>query len=274
MVVFELENLNELDLKYTKINNLPENNLKNLETLHLDYNFFDTFKDANLVKMSHSLKCLTISHNLLKEIPFEINQLENLEILDLSFNKIEALPNEFKIHRLKELYLDNNNIHHLNSSLSQFKKSMVKLSLEKNQLMDLTFDIYDGLFDLVNLKYLNLSYNNLVKIPPGICALKSLANAHSYEKLDKTGLWVIGNPLHIPPKEIWQTQSVEKIFGYLSMYNQRNSDYVYYAKLVFLGESGVGKSRLVDSFFDVRNKIPFEDTFGKLLLNRALDDFE
>lgn len=259
VVVFDLENLSILDLKHTKINNLPENNLQNLQDLHLDYNYFDSFTDSNFTKMSTTLKCLTVSHNLLKTIPNEINELKNLEVLDLSFNSIEALPNEFKINNIKELYLNNNNLHHLNDSLSQFKYSLTKLDLERNHLMDL----HESLFQMNNLIYLNLSYNNLKKLPPGLCKIKSLKLAHSYEKLNKTGMWVIGNPLYIPPKSIWQTQKINKIFDYLSMYDQRNLNYVFYSKLIFIGESGIGKSRLIDAFFDKRTEFDDNNDIGK-----------
>jgi hypothetical protein len=68
--------------------------------------------------------------------------------------------------------------------------------------------------------------------------------------LNKTGLWVIGNPLKLPPKEIWQTKSIEKIFDFLANYEQRNLKHVYFSKLIFLGSSGVGKSILLDSLFN------------------------
>ena len=328
MVIFELENLSALDLKHTKINNLPENNLKNLKELYLDWNYFDNFSQQQnvmqslmappmssstnlsrqteypplstiagstssvlsntqvtfsaLTPMSASLTILTVSNNLLKEIPAELMCLTNLELLDLSFNTIQKIPKNLNLLvRLKELYLNNNSLTMLHASIGALK-NLTKLALHHNEIADFFEDtspkaqfknsissmgrtslskdylvnenkmlgLPETLFELVELKYLDLSYNKLTQISPKICNLVNLKHAHSYDKLkDKHGLWLIGNPLKIPPKEIWQTQNIKKIYNYLAGYVQRNLNYVYYSKVIFLGKSSVGKSQLVDAFF-------------------------
>jgi hypothetical protein len=297
MVVFELEMIHELDLKHTKINNFPENTLKNLKHLYLDYNYFENFAQqqtilalatstssinaastpTNMLQpppttlitppsvftlMSSTLNVLTISNNLLKEIPIELLCLSNLEILDLSFNFIKKLPQNFSaLSKLKELYLNDNKLIVLNASIGLLK-NLKKLSLNNNEMVDFveeitfkkTIEIQIGIpecvYDLVELEYFDLSYNKLTQISPKICNLFNLKKAHTYDKLNnKHGLWLIGNPLKIPPKEIWQTQNIRKIYNYLSSYVQRNLNYVYYSKLIFMGKSGVGKSQVVDSFF-------------------------
>ena len=296
MVVFELGMLSELDLQLTKINQLPENNLKNLKSLHLDSNYFENFTQpqqqqqqqmltsstpTNLAPpmpslltiseysvfnaMSSTLCILTVSHNLLKEVPIELMCLGNLEVLDLSFNSIKRLPpNFYLLAKLKQLYLHNNILCTVNPSLGLLKQ-LEKLTLNNNELVDFTEEVNrkngeviertaglpDSLYDnLAELTHLDLSYNKLTHISPKICNLLNIKVAHSYNRLnEKEGLWLMGNPLKIPPKEIWQTQNVRKIYNYLSSYVQRNLSYVYYAKLIFMGKSGVGKSHLVDSFF-------------------------
>lgn len=257
MVIFELENLRSLDLKNTKINSLPENNLLNLEEIYLDHNYFDSFLDGTLKPMNKSLKVLTMSHNLLKEIPSEVLNVPNLEVLDVSFNDIVKLPTYFNLFNLKELYLTENKVNSIENI--GLLRSLEKLALDKNELTELS----ESLFELVNLVYLDLSYNKLTTIPPTICKLVNLKVSHSYEKLNKTGLWVIGNPLVIPTKEIWQTQNIGKIYDFLSNYVQRNLNYVFYSKLIFLGQSGLGKSTLIDSFFNSRSEYKINSDSSK-----------
>lgn len=72
-----------------------------------------------------------------------------------------------------------------------------------------------------------------------------------YEKADRIGLWLLNNPLKIPSKDVWQTTNIKKIYDNLSSHVQRNLDCVYYSKLMFLGESCVGKSHLIDKMFDI-----------------------
>ena len=323
IVTFELENLRVLDLKHTKINNLPENNLRNLKELYLDWNYFDNFtqqqnvmqsmiappmsSSTNLSQltdypplstiagsslsiisssgptqppasilntMSTNLSVLTISNNLLKEIPPELMCLNNLEILDLSFNMISKIPKNLSLLiKLKELYLNNNCLLMLHSSIGALK-NLAKLTLNNNEIVDFYEEpsknkntisslgrkslpneqkiacLPESLFELIELNYLDLSYNKLTQVSPKICNLLNMKKAHSYDKLNnKIGLWLIGNPLKIPPKQIWQTQNIKKIFGYLASYVQRNLNYVYYSKMIFMGKTSVGKSQLIDSFF-------------------------
>ena len=248
LVVFELEKLTSLDLKCTKINNLPDNNLRSIQCLNLDYNFISAFNENVLSPMVSSLRTLTMSNNLLREIPAELNCLVNLEVLDLSFNSIQLLANISKLVKLKELYIGNNKLISVNSNVKHLI-NLRKLALNENEITELS----EFVFALQYLNYLDLSNNKLSRISPSIINLKFLTSAHSYEREDKTGLWLLGNPLKVPAKDIWQTTNINKIFHYLSTYEQRHLDRVYYSKLVFLGASGCGKSALVDSFFSITN---------------------
>lgn len=257
-VVFELESLRSLNFKSTKINSLPESSLNSLQELQLDFNFFETIEEGSLTAMSQSLCILTITHNLLKEIPAELGCLVKLEVLDLSYNKLSQLPNKLSLPSLKELYLNNNSIESLSPSITQLV-SLEKLNLEHNKLTSLP----EYVFDLSQLNYLDISYNQIKFISPRICKLKNMKLAHAYDKINKTGLWLIGNPLDIPTKEIWQTQKIEKIYDYLISYEMRMSEYTCYSKLVFLGLSGIGKSPLINNLFDIKFEVFSTHQTGK-----------
>jgi Leucine-rich repeat (LRR) protein len=254
-VVFELENLSILDLKNTKTNNIPENNLIKLHELLLDKNYFDTISEGSLKPMSKSLRVLTLTYNFLKEIPEEIGCLNSLEILDLSHNQIEKLPPTrikfTNLSNLKELYLNNNLFKSLTDVFYSFKK-LEKLNLEKNQLEN----VDDSLYELDNLNYLDFSDNHIRFISPNISTLKQIKQAHAFDKFNnKTGLWLLGNPLEIPIKEIWQTMKIDKIYDYLNSYEQRNLEYNYYSSMIFFGASSIGKSKLINNLFDVKFEV-------------------
>lgn len=224
-----MESLLELDLKHTKINNLPENNFQALKHLYLDHNYFESLSESNLRLTKDTLTELTLSHNILKEIPEEVYYLTNLRLLDLSNNMIESLANRpLEMPYLEELHLSTNQLEKVDSSL-RLLTSLLELTLDSNQLAEIDESIYE----LKNLTYLDLSYNNLTTISKKLVQLSKLESAHLYDKFKKKGFWVIGNPLEVPPKEIWQTKNVEKISSFLSSYEQRNLKYVYYARLFF-----------------------------------------
>ena len=110
LVVFELQKLKSIDLQHTKINTLPDNNLKSIENMYLDHNYIMNFTERVFNSMIGNLKILTLSRNLLVEIPSEINSLINLEILNLSHNAITNNTNITRLVNLKEFYLNNNKI--------------------------------------------------------------------------------------------------------------------------------------------------------------------
>jgi len=150
---------------------------------------------------------------------------------------------------LKELRLNSNRLEEINSNV-KYLKSLEKLKLDRNSISEISNDLYD----LEYLNYLDLDYNKIIRLSQHITKCKSLKVAHSYTKLDKLGLWLIGNPLKIPPLDYWSTVRIEKIYDFLANYNQRNLDYYYYAKLVFMGQPGIGKSSLIDSFYHMVEK--------------------
>jgi Leucine-rich repeat (LRR) protein len=246
-VVFELEQLVELDLKSSKINTLPENNLINLQSIYLDYNYFEKFQ-PNSFEIFQNLKVLTISHNLLKEIPNEICSLKELFILNLSNNCIKELPSQFNLPKLTELYLSNNCLKYINSSIASLK-SLKRLALDKNEICEIS----DHLFELKRLEYLDLSKNRITELSPRLQQLECIKYSHSFEKLNKIGLWLVENPLEVPPKQCWLTTNIEKIYEFLFNYEQKKIDDVYYCRLVFMGESGCGKSLLIDCLNDGAN---------------------
>lgn len=250
MVVFELESLLELDLKRTKINNLPENNFQKLQRLYLDHNYFEDLLETNLRATEHTLTELTLSHNILKHIPDEVYYLRTLRLLDLSHNRIASITRPLHMPHLQKLYLSANKLTRLDSSLGDGENNnglanLEELTLDRNELVH----IDDSIYDLLQLRYLDLSYNKLTHLSPKLAALMRLESAHLYDKFAKKGLWVIGNPLEIPHKEIWQTSNVNKIGSFLSSYEQRNLEFVYYAQLIFIPTHPRLSLQLVDLIF-------------------------
>ena len=131
--------LTELDLSHNRIKGLHQEaitDLTELQKLHLDGNLISDLHKTHFMGL-RSLSYLNISGNRLSEIEDYLFQgCENLRILDLSHNSIDTLtPESFKQHftSLEELHLQHNKINH----------------------------IYEGLFNIHTLKYINLDNNKL-----------------------------------------------------------------------------------------------------------------
>jgi len=156
LVVFELHKLTSIDLQHTKINTLPDNNLKSLETLYLDHNYISTLGVQCFSSMVNSLQTLTLSYNLLTQIPTEINNLVNLHTLDVSHNAITTVKNCTKLLALRNLDMSFNKIQLLNSNI-KYLKNLRRLAVNNNELTEMS----DELFSLNYIEFLDLSYNKL-----------------------------------------------------------------------------------------------------------------
>eukprot|EP00746_Dinoflagellata_sp_MGD_P124804 gnl/MRDRNA2_/MRDRNA2_59433_c0_seq1.p1 gnl/MRDRNA2_/MRDRNA2_59433_c0~~gnl/MRDRNA2_/MRDRNA2_59433_c0_seq1.p1 ORF type:complete len:795 (-),score=244.52 gnl/MRDRNA2_/MRDRNA2_59433_c0_seq1:58-2442(-) len=84
--------------------------LKNLVSLVVDYNKLKDIEDLDLSSKSR-LVTLSVSNNLLVELPDSIGELQAMECLNVSFNKIKELPCELgqlKEKKLTTLLLNDN----------------------------------------------------------------------------------------------------------------------------------------------------------------------
>lgn len=134
-----------------------------------------TKKDYPLTtNFPYSLEQLQISQCKLKRIDSRIFNLRRLEILNLSDNVIETLPDDFgKIDKLRELYINVNQLIHFPPKLclqNNIQNSLCLLDLSNNKLQLLPLQICE----LHNLVTLKLDHNELKELPPTIGRLKSL----------------------------------------------------------------------------------------------------
>ncbi|XP_045501735.1 toll-like receptor 3 [Colias croceus] len=106
---------------------------------------------------------LDLSHNNYTIFPL-LQDMQNMEILNLSFNLIESaeLSSEYSFPNLQELDLSHNLLHEL--TINYYENSftnLVKLNISHNNFVQLdpaTFHQYN------NLQYIDLSYNDISKL--------------------------------------------------------------------------------------------------------------
>lgn len=106
----------------------------NVETLSLKANAIEEIPWNFVIKDCHKLKKLILSHNKISEIPEDFI-IDNLKILDLSFNIISDLPfNHLHRHWAESLLLSNNKFEGSFEYDSFLSPALKKLDLSYNQL--------------------------------------------------------------------------------------------------------------------------------------------
>ena len=146
------------------------------------------FNNSGLVKLTN----LIVHHNTITHLkPDQFISLQNLKILDLSYNRIQYMePTVFKgllnltalwlegnkitdlkfnqfafLPKLKSLFLRNNEIRNVEPGAFMIQNGSLKfIDLDFNHITAFLDDLFQG-HTLTNLHGINLRYNNLCMIP-------------------------------------------------------------------------------------------------------------
>jgi len=202
IIPFELSNLKKLESLSLVRNNLRDIHpdvcqLSNLRFLNCRDN---KLKNAGVPQELFSLDELSVvdlSHNQLREVPAGLEQAKNLLVLNLSHNMIETIPSQLFINLTDLMYVDVSN-NQLDTLPPQIRRltNLQTLLLNNNPLMHTQIrqlpalvaletlhmrgtsrtvsNFPLGVESLVNLKDLDLSYNELVRVPEALYKLSSL----------------------------------------------------------------------------------------------------
>jgi internalin A len=256
----QLTNLKTLYLNDIRLAELPPEigQLTNLEALYLNRNRLAELPPE--IGQLTNLEALYLNENLLTKLPPEIGQLANLARLSLAHNSLTGLPSEIgQLANLTLLDLSNNQLTEFPIEISQLSKLMV-LDLIRNPLTELPPEIGQltnlyGLYlraamltvlpreigQLTNLRGLVISRNNLATLPPEI---GRLTNLRTFD--------VRHNPLPIPPEILEKKEEPATIINYYLQHQVGQKKPLNEAKMVLVGQAGVGKTSLVRRLMEDR----------------------
>ena len=127
-------------------------------------------KSETILPLLKKIKNLSIHKRKLSYIPPQIENLENLEVLHLSFGFLSSLPQKIgKLKKLKDLNLSFNNFCKLPPQMGDLSTLSI-LNLNSNRLATIPSELYK----LNSLITLQLAQNKLEALPKGISKLENL----------------------------------------------------------------------------------------------------
>ena len=285
----QLSNLQRLYLGNNQFTVLPESlgRLNNLQILYISNNLL-TALPGSLGQLSHlhsfylgsnqltalpeslgqlrSLQTLILSNNQLTTLPESLGQLSNLQTLELSNNQLTTLPESLgQLSNLRIVELRDNRLIDLPESFGQLR-SLQTLELSNNQLTALP----ESLGQLRNLFTLNLSNNQLSAVPESLATLTKLRYLFLHENQG------LGIPAEILGPTWYDINSStrkrpkvpKEIFNYLftTLVGARPLNE---AKLILVGQGGVGKTSLVRTLTGKKFKKGEEATEGIKIIDWA-----
>ncbi|MDZ8104769.1 MAG: COR domain-containing protein [Nostoc sp. DedQUE12a] len=236
-----LTDLRSLNLNSNQLNSLPREigKLTNLQSLGLGSNQLSSLP-SEFGQLSN-LQSLDLGSNRLSSLPSEIGQLTNLRSLNLRSNQLSSLPGEIgQLTNLQFLYFDNNQLSSLRGEIGQLT-NLRSLNLSSNQLTIVPAEIGQ----LTNLQTLDLRSNQLSSLPAEIGQLINLWQ-----------LELSNNLLEPLPPEI-ESKGLKAILNFYRQ--QQETDRLYEAKLLIVGEAGAGKTTLAKKIQDQKYTLRKEE---------------
>lgn len=139
-----------------------------LENVTIENVNIEMITKYSFYKSRMKLEYLRIKGSKVKSIPSDLLFfLSNLEILDLSGNKIATIEDgAFMSSNLKEVYLQGNRLKIINRGVFYKASKLRAVNLSDN----LIEEIEDGTFDLLKIEELYLNKNHLKTLPPNLFA--------------------------------------------------------------------------------------------------------
>ncbi|CAH1115233.1 unnamed protein product [Psylliodes chrysocephalus] len=170
-VSFGSDSIMEIDLHHKEIKSVGTGTFKGLfclSKLDLSFNNLSMVTEGSFEGLEN-LKQLDLSHNQLVDIPdsgMAFLALKNIEVLDLSFNKIRSISklSFMFLYNLEILNLGHNKIKTIDDRVFNYLTQLKELSLNDNLLVETFAEKWNG---LENLTSLDLSDNYLTSFDTG-----------------------------------------------------------------------------------------------------------
>lgn len=246
-VLQQFPHLISLNIRYNKIHDIRIlQHLKKLKSLNIGFNYISDISTLQHITQLTSLSC---SDNRISDISV-LKHHKQLLNLNLRRNEITDISILKYLPQLKILNLSANNIRDISGL--QYLRHIVFLQLGDNKIRDLSALQY-----LSQLITLDISYNRITQLPSWLIQRKFRIVSGISFPIEKGICTIGGNRITYPPQEV-VNQGHDAIVRFFEEI-EKGVDYLYEAKLLLVGEGGVGKTTLRLKLEDPNAKMPAKE---------------
>lgn len=169
--ISKMDHLEKLDISNNLLRRLPSGikKLKGLKELVLNQNFFG---EIPIARLSRAESVEDVAFNKSHQMRIQAGnygKLKSIKVLKVNNSKLESVdPSLYNMPALNELQLQENELSVIPAGISKLH-GLTKLSFYKNKIRELPKDLFE-----MNLKVIDLYYNELEVVPEAIAKLKKL----------------------------------------------------------------------------------------------------
>ncbi|KAK9491807.1 hypothetical protein V1508DRAFT_373024 [Lipomyces doorenjongii] len=158
--------------------------------LHLQRNEFSTIPDTIMsFAFADALRSINLSHNNLGEdafvSPISLRSLSELNLACNSINSLIMFVANFQLQSLQKLDLSFNKVHHVPLNLVMAFSTLEELNLHENKISEIDADAFKG------LEKIDLSNNSIRYLPPELGKIKTIVTLKVHGNTFKTPRWQI-----------------------------------------------------------------------------------
>ena len=271
-----LKKLKFLDLRNNDISVVSiSENLKNLQFLKLDGNrISDISFHQNLLK----LESLDLNYSQISDLSV-FQELKNLKILNLELNEISDISAILNLENLESLNLNNNRVRDLAPLTMLY--NLHTLNIGSNFIEEI-----EALIDVPKLKELYIDGNNISDCPPEVWQTNDIQQIRAYfEGVSRDATSNIAQKIEIQPNIELPTKNASPNINEQSrvvLGGDKNFEDLFGeedkvkpipeiddVKLIFVGNSGAGKTQL-SKYFETGKLDKKRETTHGIRLNRWL----
>lgn len=236
-----LKSIKRVDFSDMGLSSLPQSIslMKNLWWINMSNNELEELPKG--IFRLYNLNLLFLSGNRLEELPEEIGKLQKLTGLHLDENPIKALPDSLEmLSEMRFLSISATKIHRLPEGLCKLS-SLCKLYIDGTPISELP-DFFDA---FPELELVELSGLTLNRLPPSLALRSNLhfsSNVWWLDDSDEPTIFINGLTLTEQNITMFEQNDRVLIERWYRDFAAGDTVTVREAKIVFLGDGGVGKT--------------------------------